>query len=137
MPRPAPLPPEFFVDRSLGRHIVAQAIKAEGYTVHTMTDVYPDSADETVTDVEWIARADHAGWIALTKDERITRRPDEQQALSKSHLRVFAIGNQHLTGPQMATYYVTNLNRIIQRARKPGPFVDIVYPDSVERRWPR
>ena len=137
MPRPAPPPPEFFIDRSLGRHIVAEALRSHGYTVHTMADVYPDGADEHITDEEWISRADQEAWVALTKDERITRRPQEQSALSDSHLRVFAIGNQHLTGPQMASYYVTNINRIIQRARKPGPFVDIVHPDSIERRWPR
>lgn len=78
-----------------------------------------------------------ASWVALTKDERITRRPDEQDALVRSALRVFAIGNQHLTGQQMADYYVKNINRIVQRARKPGPFVDIVHPADVERRWPR
>lgn len=86
MPKPPAPPPEFFVDRNLGRHIV--------------------------------------GWIVLTKDERITRCGDEQQALIDSQLRVFAmIGNQHLTGPQQATYYVTNIHRIALQSRKPGPFV--------------
>ena len=137
MPRPPQPPPEFFVDRSLGRVVVAEAIRAEGYVVHTMAEVYPDGRDEHVRDVEWIRDADHAGWIALTKDERITRYPEEQEALAGSTLRVFAIGNQHLTGPEMAAYYVTNIHRIVQRARKPRPFVDVVYLDSVDRRWPK
>jgi len=50
--------------------------------------------------------------------------------------QVFAIGNQHLTGPQMAARYTTNIHRILQRSRKPGPFVDIVQADRVQRRWP-
>jgi len=75
-----------------------------------------------VSDEQWIA--DAAGWIALTKDERITRNPNEQAALARSHLRVFAIGNQHLTGPRMAERYTTNIHRILQRARKPGPSND-------------
>jgi hypothetical protein len=37
----------------------------------------------------------------------------------------------------MASYYVTNIHRIVRRSRKPGPFVDVVHPDRVERRWPR
>jgi len=73
----------------------------------------------------------------FSKDERITRYPEEQEALAGSTLRVFAIGNQHLTGPEMAAYYVTNIHRIVQRARKPRPFVDVVYLDSVDRRWPK
>jgi hypothetical protein len=42
-----------------------------------------------------------------------------------------------LTGPMMADCFIANLNRIVRRSRRPGPFVDIVHPDSVERRWPR
>jgi hypothetical protein len=137
LPRPPQPPPEFFVDRSLGRVVVAEAIRAFGYTVHTMVEVYPDGRDMEVRDVEWIRDASDAGWVALTKDERITRYPDEQEALIQSTLRVFAIGNQHLTGPEMAAYYATNINRIVQRARKPGPYVETVYRDSVERRWPK
>ncbi len=101
-----------------------------------MGDVYPDGEDQLVSDEQWIADADAAGWIALTKDERITRNPNEQAALARSHLRVFAIGNQHLTGPQMAERYTTNIHRILQRARKPGPFVDIVQAETVQRQWP-
>jgi hypothetical protein len=58
-------------------------------------------------------------WTALLgrahQGGRITRYPKEQEALVRSTLRVFAIGNQHLTGPQMAAYYVGNINRIILR----------------------
>jgi hypothetical protein len=137
LPKPPAPPPEFFIDRSLGRYIVAEAIRALGYVVHSMADVYPKDEDLHVRDTRWIADADANSWVVLTKDERITRHADEQLALIEGHLRVFAIGNQHLTGPVMATYYVTNINRVVQRARKPGPFVDIVHPDRVERRWPR
>jgi hypothetical protein len=137
LPRLPQPPPEFFIDRSLGRVVVADAIRAIGHVVHTMAEVYPSGRDEKVKDVEWIRDVDRAGWVVLTKDECITRYPEEQEALVRSTLRVFAIGNQHLTGPQMAAYYVANINRIIQRSRKRGPFVEIVYPGSVERRWPR
>src|SRR5207244_3926566 len=106
-----------------------------GHVVHTMAEVYP-GRDEEVKDVEWIRDVAQAGWVAFTKDERITRYPEEQDALASSNLRVFAIGNQRLTGPQMAAYYLANIHRIVQRSRKQGPFVDIVHPASVERRWP-
>jgi len=138
LPRRAPQPqPEFFVDRSLGRRIVPEALRAIGFVVHTMAEVYLDGRDELVADERWIADADVAGWVALTKDERIMRYPHEQAALAASQLRVFAIGNQHLTGQQMATYFAVNVNRIVQRSRRPGPFVDIVFRNGVERRWPR
>jgi hypothetical protein len=106
---PAP-PPEFFVDRSLGPHISADAIRALGYVVHSMADAYPDREDQRVADTQRIADAAEHGWVVLTKDERITRQPDEQAALAASHLRVFALGTQSMTGPEMAERYVANIN---------------------------
>ncbi len=102
-----------------------------------MADVYPLGHDQGVTDEQWISDADAANWVDLTKDERITRYAAEQAALTSSTLRVFAIGNQNLTGPVMVEYFATNVNRIIQRSRKAGPFVDVVHRSGVERRWPR
>jgi hypothetical protein len=137
LPRPSEPQPEFFVDRSLGRRIVPEGLRALGLVVRTMAEVYPDGEDENVADVQWIADADAANWVALTKDERIIRNAENQEALVNSSLRVFAIANQHLTGPQMIEYFRTNVNRILLRSRKRGPFVDVVYRDSVERRWPK
>jgi len=135
LPPRSETPPDLFVDRSLGRRIVPEALRALGFTVHTMADVYPHGEDQAVADVRWIADADAAGWIALTKDERLIRDAENQEALVNSSLRMFAISKQNLTGPQMAQYFETNIHRIIQRARKPGPFVEVVYRDRVERRW--
>ena len=84
LPKPPAPQPEFFVDRSLGRHIVADAIRALGYVVHAMADVYPDGEDQRVADTRWIADTDRRGWVVLTKDERITRR--HYAHLSKSYV---------------------------------------------------
>ena len=61
LPKPPASPPEFFVDRSLGRHIVADALRALGFVVHAMADVYPDGADQGIADTQWIADADRHG----------------------------------------------------------------------------
>jgi len=53
-----------------------------------------------------------------------------------STLRVFALPNANLTGPEMAARFDANLHRILQRSRKRGPFVDVVHPSRLERRWP-
>lgn len=73
--------------------------------------------------------------MALTKDVNIIR--DHEPALRVSTLRVFALDNANITGDEMARRYETNLHRIVQRARKHGPYVDVVHRDRVERRWPR
>ena len=53
-----------------------------------MAEVYPLGADQNILDDDWIARASHEGWVALTKDYA------------------------NLTGSQMAARYVDNLERI-------------------------
>lgn len=65
--------PIFFLDRGLGVHFVAEAIRRRGYEVLPMAEIYPSGADQSVADDEWIQRASKEDWIALTKDYSITR----------------------------------------------------------------
>jgi hypothetical protein len=130
---PDPDPPVFFLDRGLGKHHVAAMLTARGFTAVLMSEVFPDDGQH-VGDGEWIDRASDEGWVALSKDGALVR--DHVASLEASTIRVFALPSSNLTGPEMAERYETNLHRIIQRARKPGPFVDTVHPTRLERRWP-
>ena len=132
--RPDPPAPTFFLARGLGRYLVADAIRARGYTVLPMAEVYLDGEDERVPDADWIERADREGWVALTKDYAIIR--DHIETLSRTSLRVFSLNNANLTGPQMAERFSLHLNRIVQRATKPGPYLYVIGAKGLERRWP-
>jgi hypothetical protein len=132
--RPEPPPPVFFLDRGLGKKHVAGVFTSAGFTVVLMADVFPNDGQET-EDGAWIARCSDEGWVALTKDAALVR--DHTDALLASTTRVFALPSSNLTGPEMAERYERNLNRIVQRSRRPGPYVDVVHPDRLERRWPR
>lgn len=131
--RPDHAAPTFFIDRGLGRVHVPQVFLDAGHAVVHMADVYPEDG-QWVPDAEWIARASDDGWVALTKDAAIVR--DHSDVLLASTLRVFALPNANLTGPAMADRFASNLGRILHRARRPGPWVDVVHPDRIERRWP-
>lgn len=124
--RPEQLAPTFFLDRGLGRHLVAGVLRKAGFVALPMADVYPHGQDQVVADEEWIERADAEGWVALTKDSAIIR--DHADVLAASSLRVFALSNASLTGPAMAERFRINLNRIVQRARQLGPYVYSVTP---------
>lgn len=132
---PDPEKPVFFLDRGLGRYYVADALRARGYEVLPMADVYPGQADQRIADDEWIHRADREGWVALTKDYAIVR--DHIDTLQQTTLRVFSLNNANLTGPEMAARFDTHLNRIVQRASKPGPYIYAVASKGLELRWPR
>lgn len=99
-----------------------------------MSELYPYGEDQRVGDDRWIVDVDRLGLIALTKDAAIVRA--HRDALAASTLRVFALPNANLTGQEMADRFAHHINRIVQRARKPGPFVDILGPQRIERRWP-
>ena len=134
-PQPEPdLPLVFFLDRGLGRHLVAGALRAAGQTMLTMAEVYPGGDDERIPDDEWIVRAAQEDWVVLTKDYNIIR--DHSEVLARTDLRVFAFNSARLTGDAMAKRVLAQLNRILQRARKRGPYVDAITADGLERRWP-
>src|SRR5260221_6179254 len=46
-------PPEFFTDRSLGRYVVPNALRALGLTVHTMAEVYGERQGQDADDEDW------------------------------------------------------------------------------------
>lgn len=63
--------PELFIDRSLGRRQVPDLLRSEGLRLRTLAEVYGIPQDETIADVEWLARCGREGWAVLMKDDRI------------------------------------------------------------------
>lgn len=140
MPRSRPprdSPPEFFVDRSLGYHLIPDALRELGFVVHTIRSVYGPGAEETVPDTVWLQRAGQESWVVLTKDDAIRRRPLELQALTAHGVRAFCLTNANLTGEQQRQRFVVNVNRMVQRARRPGPWICAVHERQLVQVWPK
>jgi hypothetical protein len=77
----------YFVDECLGRHVVPDALRqavGEGERV----EVLPQGT----ADVDWIPLAHAGGWVCLTKDRALRRRPNELSALLSAALAVFVVG---------------------------------------------
>ena len=135
MPRPPEEPPEFFVDRSLGKSIVV-ALREEGLTVHSMADVYGEVQAQALRDEIWLRDAGKHDWVILTKDDAIRRRPTEREALIEAGVRVFCLTNRKLRGADQSARFVTNRHRILRQARRPGPYIYGVYESGLKRLWP-
>jgi len=133
---PSGSPPEFFIDRSLGRHIVPDALRAAGATVHTMADVYGERISQGLSDEEWLREAGERGWVVLMKDAKVRHRPAQRLAIEAYAVRAFVVTNANLTGADQAERLVSNLNRIAKFAQHPGPYICGVYSDSVKLLWP-
>jgi hypothetical protein len=134
---PSASPPEFFIDRSLGRHVVPDALREAGAIVHVMADVYGERIGQGLADEEWLHDAGVRGWVVLMKDAKIRYRPAELGVIIDHGLRAFCLTNANLRGAEMAARLLANLPRILRVAQEPGPYVYGVYASSVRRLWPR
>lgn len=114
--------PEFFFDRSLGKG-VARELRARGWIIHLIADVYPDDAQH-IADEVWIAEGAARGWHLLTKDQAIRRR--DTQSAAVGGVLLFTLSNQSQTMEQMVEVFDHHRHRIEQRIRKGAPGIYIV-----------
>jgi PIN like domain len=128
--------PEFFIDRSLGRRVVPDALRASGLVVHTMASVYGEPVAQRLRDEIWLREVGERGWVVLMKDDAIRRRPAERDALIAGGVRAFCLTNAQLRGEEQARRFVENKHRILRRVARPGPYIYGVYEGRVSRLWP-
>ena len=127
--------PEFFIDRNLGKSI-ARGLRELGFTVHTMASVYGEKRGQRLADQVWLRDVGKRGWVVLTKDDAIRRRPAERDALIEAGVRVFCLTAAQLRGAEQLARFAENRDRILRRARHPGPYIYGVYAGRIERLWP-
>jgi len=120
--------PEVFVDRSLGRRKVPDALRAAGLdvTVIAHDDVFAQDTDDEV----WLREAGRRGWIVLTKDEGIRRKPGEQRIIVDAGVRCFCLHpTTGMRAEDMATILTSALPRITAIAeshKRRGGFVYLI-----------
>jgi predicted nuclease of predicted toxin-antitoxin system len=106
------------VDRSLGKHTIAEALRQAGVEVQIHDDHFPQNA----TDETWLREVGRRGWIVLTKDTWIRRRSNERIALLRAGVRAFVLVAGNLSGPEMAAVIVKALpamQRLVVRHNPP------------------
>ena len=109
-----------FLDRNLGKKIIADALRQAGADVRVHDDHFsPNARDE-----EWLSEVGRRQWVVLTKDARIRYREIERMALMNAGVRAFVLTAKNLQGSEMASIFVTALPTI-QRlsARHAPPFI--------------
>jgi PIN like domain len=127
---------EFFIDRSLGRKHLANALRELGLVVHTLASVYGEEAGQALDDEAWLRDAGERNWVVLMKDERIRRRPSERDALTAARVRAFCLTNAQLRAADQTARFVDNIDRIRRQAEQPGPYIYGVYDGYIKRLWP-
>ena len=89
----SPPKPVFFLDRSLGKHVVADALRQAGVEVRIHTDHFAENELDEV----WLREVGRHGWIVLTKDKNIRHRVLELSALITARVSAFILTSGNLT----------------------------------------
>jgi hypothetical protein len=128
------LPPEFFLDRNLGRR-VAEGLRACGWTVHRIGDVFPDDGQDA-PDEEWITYGLDRSWVPLSKDGGSRPGTWRSSPSWKREAVLFYLDNQQLRSVEMVERLVARRDAIHRAVEKGGPAACAVRHDRVERTWP-
>jgi hypothetical protein len=128
--------PRFFLDRSLGRKAVPEALRTDGWDIVTLAEHYGVPADEQVADTEWIEEAAKRGWPILMKDKRIRHRQAEIGAVITHAACCFVITRGDLPSAEMAARFLVNRPAIFAAAAERGPYIFSVQIDRLSRLYP-
>ena len=128
--------PRFFLDRSLGRKAVPEALRADGWDIVTLAEHYGMPADEQVADTDWIQEAAKRGWPILMKDKRIRHRQAEISAVVAHRARCFVITRGDLPSSEMANRFIANKVAIFTVVTQPGPYIFSVQAERLSRLYP-
>ena len=112
--------PILFLDRNLGKHIIADRLRLARMKVEVHDNhLPPDAPDE-----DWLALVGRMGWVALTKDKNIRYRTAELESIRRNAARIIVIRAKNATGSDIAELLVKGRRRIARFAAKTvAPFV--------------
>lgn len=131
----------FFIDRSLGRKAVANALRQTGARV----EVHDDHLPQDARDEEWLRFVGARGWVVLTQDDRIRFHPHERRALLQAGVCAFVLTAKGLRGEENGAIIVQALPAIRRMlSKQPGPFIaritrgaDVALFELAEHKKPR
>lgn len=125
-PTPGQEPPEFLVDRTLGRSFIRQ-LRESGWRITAVAEVFPNDGQST-SDEEWISYAVEHRLAGITCDKRIRRQPSY---LSARH-PIFALSSNQLLIEEQVRRMVDRQEKIF-RAAVGGREFWMVYEDRIQR----
>ena len=83
--------PRLFIDRDAWSNALGEALRANNVDFIAHKDLFAQDSP----DGEWIQRVSDEGWIGITRDQNVRRKPNEIRLIraSKAMICVFTSGN--------------------------------------------
>jgi hypothetical protein len=123
-------PPEvfnFFLDECVAGKAIAVVFVNAGHVVHHQAQTFGTGT----LDVDWLPEVGQRGWVLITKDKNIRKRPLELLALTSSGVRAFVLTSGGLKGEDQRRVFGDALPRMLRILRRqPAPFIARVTADS-------
>lgn len=114
-PRPpdARRDPPLFIDRDASSRALFAALEAAGrvYIAHR------DHFAPTTPDPDWLRVAGSRGWVVLTRDQNIRRKPNELAAIKDARVVLFVLTSGNLSAEATGRIVVDAYERIMAAAR--------------------
>jgi hypothetical protein len=127
-------PPEFFLDRSLGKRVAA-GLTERGWRIHRVVDHFANDAQD-IPDEEWMRYGLVRGWFPLHKDGRIRGTEAERRPLIEFNAPMFYLDNQQLRIDEMVARFHAAQRQIYTRTRVAGAACFAVSAHGIRRTWP-
>lgn len=108
-----PEDPPLFIDRDAWSSVLGEALDSAGVAYVPHGREFPPDG----TDADWIGRVGEKGWIAVTRDRNIRRKPNELAAIRRSQAIVFVFTSGNLSAADTAAILLRALPRIRRLAR--------------------
>jgi hypothetical protein len=109
--------PTLFIDRSLGKHVVADALRKAGASIEIHDIHFPQKTDDDV----WLKFIGRKGWVGLTRDQRIRYNPRAKAAIKENKVILVTLVGKTGSGEQWAERFVKALKEIEEVAARATP----------------
>ncbi len=107
---------KFILDQGIDYHL-AEFLRRYEYDVDPITKHFPEDTDDSV----WIPHMGRRGWVIITTDKRIGRRPGEREAYKRHKLRGFVVPLKGLNGFDIAERLIRHWRTIMAIAAEEEP----------------
>lgn len=111
--RRRPPDPVLFIDRDAWSRALGEALTAASIAFVAHHQRFAPAAP----DDEWLAEVGAEGWLVLTRDQNIRRRPNELAAVRAAKLCLFVLGQGNLSAAETARIVVDAWPRMLRAAR--------------------
>jgi hypothetical protein len=109
--------PPLFIDRCAWSRKLDEALKAAAIPHIAHRERFADDCP----DEDWLTVAGREGWIVLTRDQAIRRKPNELKAFREANLIMFALASGNASAEDTARLVVRLYPKILRKALSTKP----------------